>query len=507
MIYGVSFLSGAVLMGLEMVGSRILAPVFGSSIFVWGSLIGVVLTALSLGYYAGGYLSDRIPRSEPLSLLLALAGMWTSYIPALSKRILPRLAASLPGIAGPLFASFSLFFAPSILLAMVSPWCMRLLIPSVERAGRSAGLLYAVSNGGSILGTFATSFYLIPRMGSESIVAWAAFVLLGLGITCALMGRSRRMCVLVAVLAATTAVTGGSLPRELGDAGVVYETQSLYHHIYVVDQGNVRLMRFDNAVQGGMHRDSPYDSAYPYVDYFHLALTMKEDIRDVLMIGLGAGMAPKRFSRDYPDMDIQVVEIDVQVAAVARGYFGLPGDDRVKVFVEDGRRFLTRTAKKYDLIVLDAYYADSIPFHLTTVEFYELVREHLKPGGVVASNIIGAVTGPRSKLFRSMHLTLARVLPATYVFPMGYRPGTEEQYRNILVFAVSPGTSMGDDIAAPRLGREDFEERARLLLQERVTIPGFVGMAKDLYEGTVDRGGAALLTDDHAPVDALLHLY
>ena len=169
MIYAVAFLSGAALMGLEMVGSRVLAPVFGSSIFVWGSLIGVVLAALSVGYYAGGYLADRYPHRSPLALLLALAGAWITSLPSLSEAVLARLGAG-AGASGPLVASVALFFVPSVLLAMVSPWCMRLLIPSVERAGHSAGLLYAVSNAGSIAGTFATSFFLIPRMGTASIL-------------------------------------------------------------------------------------------------------------------------------------------------------------------------------------------------------------------------------------------------------------------------------------------------------------------------------------------------
>jgi spermidine synthase len=506
MVYAVAFLSGAALMGLEMVGSRILAPVFGSSIFVWGSLIGVVLTALSVGYYAGGYLSDRHPHAGWLSLLLALAGAWTSFIPALSRRTLPRLASTFPGISGPFLSSFALFFMPSVLLAMVSPWCVRLLVRSVERAGRSAGLLYAISNAGSILGTFATAFFLIPRIGTESIIRWTSAALLGLALLLAWGGKSRRMGATVLALALAV-LAAGVFFGAAGEKGIVYEAQSLYHHIFVVDQGNVRLLRFDQAVQGGMYLDRPYESAYPYPDYFHLALTMKDDIKDVLMIGLGAGMAPKRFQRDYPDMRIDVVEIDPEVVKVASKYFGFPGDDNLRVFVKDGRMFLKDTQKKYDLIMVDAYYADAVPFHLTTVEFYELVKQRLKPGGVLASNMIGALEGQRSKLFRSMHMTLSRVFPATYVFPLDNRPGTEGRYRNIEVFAVLPPESSGGEVAPARMTRQDFQAKARTLAQSRVTVAGLVRIAGDLYEKALDKEGAVLLTDDHAPVDSLLHLY
>lgn len=504
MIYAVAFISGAALMGLEMVGSRILAPVFGSSIFVWGSLIGVVLTALSVGYYTGGYLADRHPSHSPLSALLALSGAWIAFVPAVSGPVLARLSAA-SGVGGPLLASFALFLPPSVLLAMVSPWCMRLLIPSVERAGHSAGLLYAVSNAGSIAGTFATSFYLIPRMGTSSILRLAAGLLLALSVATALRRGLSRAAAVVAAGALVVTLLGGLLHTPAAETGVVHRRQSLYHDIYVVDQGRVRLLRFDNAVQGGMYRDKPYDSAYPYPDYLHLALTMKADIEDVLMIGLGAGLCPKRFHHDYPDMNVEVVEIDPAVVLVAREYFGFPADE-VKVYVKDGRVYLAETEKTYDLIIVDAYYADAIPFHLATVEFYEAAKARLKPGGILASNMIGALEGERSSLFRSMYLTMARVFPATYVFAVDYRPLTEASYRNIEVFAVAPtGAATGTE--SPRLTRADFVARARALAKGTVTIQDYADLAADLYEKPVSREGAVLLTDDHAPVDALLHIY
>lgn len=503
MIYAVAFLSGAALMGLEMVGSRVLAPTFGSSIFIWGSLIGVVLAALSIGYYAGGRLADRHPRAGPLAVILGLSGLFTSLIPWASRAVLGRSAA-LPGAAGPLTACLVLFFVPSVLLAMVSPWCMRLSIPSVERAGHSAGLLYAVSNAGSIAGTFATSFYMIPRMGTVAILRSLSGLLLALGILVSLGAGNgnRKTLPLVLTVSMVVALSANILGGTVAEAGVIYKEQSLYHNIYVSEQGGIRLLRFDKAVQGGIYVDRPYDSAYPYPDYVHLALTLNPDIKDVLMIGLGAGLAPKRFARDYPDMNIEVVEIDPAVVRVAREYFGFPEDDVVKIHVRDGRVFLTESDKRYDLIVLDAYWADAIPFHLATIEFYETVKARLNEGGVLASNIIGALEGQRSQMFRSMYHTMARVFPMPYVFAVGYAPMTEESYRNIEVFAVASSEEQ-----TIRLSKGDFVERARELSRSRVTVPGFEAIAQDLYEAPVSPEGAVVLTDDHAPVDALLHLY
>lgn len=428
--------------------------------------------------------------------------MFTALIPWASKAVLGRCAA-LPGASGPLAASLALFFVPSVLLAMVSPWCMRLSIPSVERAGHSAGLLYAVSNAGSIAGTFATSFYLIPRMGTVAILKSLAALLLALGVLVAAAKGNRKTFPLVLTVSMVVALSANILGGTAAEAGVIYKEQSLYHNIYVVEQGGIRLLKFDKAVQGGIYIDRPYDSAYPYPDYVHLALTLNPHMKDVLMIGLGAGLAPKRFARDYPDMNIEVVEIDPAVVRVAREYFGFPGDDVVKVHVRDGRVFLTETEKRYDLIVLDAYWADAIPFHLATLEFYETVKARLNEGGVLVSNIIGALEGQRSQMFRSMFHTMARVFPQPYVFAVGYAPMTEGSYRNIEVFAVA--SSRPED--AMRLTKEDFVQRARELSRSRVTVPGFEAIAQDLYEAPVSADGAVLLTDDHAPVDAPLHLY
>lgn len=438
MVYTVSFTAGAALMGLEMVGSRILAPLFGSSVLVWGSLIGVVLTALSLGYYAGGYLADRQPRLGAMSWVLGAAGFWVGLIPAMQDALLSRLASGFPGVPGTLWACLILFFVPSLLLATISPWCARLALKGVEKAGRTTGVLFAVSNAGSISGTFLTSFYLIPRIGVEAILRWMSVLLLVLAFCLAALLRPRRMTaasILMAVLIVYVSPWGFAGGAK---GSVVYEVQSLYHHIYVMDEGDRRLLKFDSSIQGGMFPHDPYESVYPYTDYLHLALAIKDDIKDVLMIGLGAGTVPKRFERDYPDMNIECVELDPEVVRVARRYFGFPGEDRIKVHVNDGRVFLKETEKTYDLIVVDAYYADAIPFHLATVEFYELVKSRLRPGGVLASNLIGALEGERSKLFRSMYLTLSRVFPDTYVFPVRYSPGSSEHVRNIEVFAVAP---------------------------------------------------------------------
>lgn len=502
-VCAVSFLAGAVLMGLEMVGSRVLAPYFGSSVLVWGSLIGVVLAALSLGYYVGGYLADRHPRLSAASWPLGLAGIWIGLIPALARALLPPLASGNPGISGALWACASLFFTPSLLIATISPWCVRLSVDRLEKAGRTTGILYAVSNAGSIAGTFMTSFYLIPRIGVDAILKWMSALLLLLALLLTVLPKPRRTAPALLVVAALGAsVLWGGGMRGPEEHGVIYEAQSLYHHIYVVDDGIRRLLRFDRSIQSGMYPGDPYKSVFPYTDYFHLAMTLKDDIKDVLMIGLGAGTAPKRFRRDYPGMRIECVELDPEVIRVARRYFAFPGDDRLKVHSQDGRVFLKNTSERYDLIVVDAYYADAIPFHLATVEFYEIVKSRLKPGGVLASNLIGSLEGPRSHLFRSMFATLSRVFPETYIFPVDYPTGSEGCARNIEVFAVAPGGGR-----STKMSKDNIIDKARSLEGRAVTVGFYPDLAATLYDKSVSKDGVVVLTDDYAPVDSLLYLY
>ena len=166
-----------------------------------------------------------------------------------------------------------------------------------------------------------------------------------------------------------------------------------------------------------MYLDDPYRTRFAYTDFFHLGLAYNPDARDVLYVGLGAGSSPKRMWRDHEDVQIHVVELDPVVVDVGYRYFDVPRDPRLRVEVGDGRQFLTREEKRWDVIVVDAFFADAIPFHLVTREFMEIVQERLAPGGVVVTNAIGALEGSGSRLFRSIYRTYRTVFPTVLVHP------------------------------------------------------------------------------------------
>ncbi|MDY0340488.1 MAG: fused MFS/spermidine synthase [Coriobacteriia bacterium] len=516
MLRFIVFGCGAALMGLEMVAARVLAPYLGNSIYVWGSVISVVMVALSVGYALGGQLADRFGAARSLPPVIAAAGLVTAAGPLISEAILPYAAELGPRI-GSLAATMAIYFVPALLLAMVSPLGVRLAASEgMAHLGRSTGNLYAVSTGGSIVGTLATSFWLIPLLSLEPLVVWTGIALIGLSLLALTLKpeatpdgakpRSTRLARAVvpgtiALCIAGMALAGGVLWRfapdpvanELGET-VLFRADTQYHRITVTEDDDARHLRFDRSHQSAVSLEDPYVSRIRYPDYMHLTLALNPNAKRVLVLGLGGGAITKRFWRDYPGVTIDSVEIDPVVVDVARKYFWLPEDERSRVFVEDARRYVQTTHETYDIVIVDAYHSDSLPFHLTTQEFLREVKTVMAPDGVLAYNVISAPEGDSSQLFRSMYRTAETVWGEVRVFPIGLgEDGNTLAKRNIIVLA----TDMPIDNA--RLGQTIVSR-----VDDRVTIDGFPEMIRDLYTTVVPVADVPLLTDANAPVDTLI---
>lgn len=285
----------------------------------------------------------------------------------------------------------------------------------------------------------------------------------------------------------------------LGTVGmrVLFEGDSIYHHIVVAEDSLARYLQFDRSFQSGMLLSDPFESPFVYAAYAHLGLIFTAQAKRVLVVGLGGGSIPKRFWRDYPEMTVEVAELDPMVVDVAKRFFGVREDPRLRLFAQDGRLFLRRTDRKYDIIILDAYFAESIPFHMTTREFYQLAKSRLAPGGVIVSNILGALEGPQSSLFRAMYKTHAEIFPGLYLFPVAFRPYSDvDSIRNIMLVAS----------AERGLTRNEIMDKARRVAS-RVTFREFLKYAADYYGESVPAEDVPILTDDYAPVDTLVPLY
>ncbi len=529
-IAGGVFTSGAVLLGVELAASRVLAPFFGNSLFVWGALIGVVLTGLMLGYWLGGVAVDRLPAEWLLVSTMGLGALGVLLIPLIDGPILEFVVRWDPGPRlNPLVASTLLFGPASVLLAATTPIAVRLVARSLATVGRTSGGLFSISTAGSIVGTYLTAFLLIPELGTDQVLAVAATVL---GVACAGVAVSERVwpavaaaAVLVVAGAASTAALNPDETRRLSRAettnwspvyrqrqrpdetierasralDAVYARDTQYHRVLVTEDGANRYLRFDSSFQSAMRIDDPFATVFPYTDAMHVGLAYRPQAKRVLFIGLGGGSIPKRMWRDFPDVGMDVVEIDGEVVNVARKLFALPDDPRIDVHVEDGRRFLQTTDERFDLIVVDAFFSDSVPAHLTTREFVALARSHLAPGGAVVSNVIGALEGEQSRLFRAMYRTQRSEFATVAVHPVGDDPGPGDdgEVRNLVVVATDE----------PVTGRDVLRRRWAAIRADHPTAPDLDETIDTRYEALVEVDDVPTLTDDYAPTDALILVF
>jgi spermidine synthase len=497
LLYAVVFVCGAVLMALEIVGSRMLAPYFGNSIFVWGSLISVVLAALSLGYWLGGIIADRWPRFSVLAMLIAVPGVIIALLPFVYPGLNRAIAGSDMGSRlGPLVSCVLLFLVPSVFLGTISPFAVRLQARAVASVGSTAGGLYAVSTAGSILGTLITAFYLIAVLGVANIVhaLGLALLLVAAGI---LVRRQRMVQAGLTVLCAAFLLTAmiWHVRTQAAEAGLILETDSFYNHIRLAEDGDQRYIDFENLRQSAMLLKDPWELRLRYTRFLSLALALQPEPKRVLVLGLGGGSFPKKLYRDVPNVVVDVADIDPEVIAIAKRYFQVPEDDRLRLFAKDGRRFVQEATDKYDLVFLDAYNSDTIPFHLATREFYDEIKAHLKPGGVVVSNIIGTLRGPQSGFFRSIYRTLSEVFPTIYVVPTyDQSSGWIIGDINILLFATQDST---------RLSRGEMVARAGRVGGKLVPASDLTEYAAHLLDVPIEVRDVPTLTDDFAPVEIL----
>jgi spermidine synthase len=243
-----------------------------------------------------------------------------------------------------------------------------------------------------------------------------------------------------------------------------------------------------------MRRARPFETPFRYIDDFALGLAYHPSARNVLFVGLGGGSAPKRFWRDFPQLQLQAVELDPVVRDVAYRWFRLPRHPRLRVTAEDGRSYLQQEKRRWDVIALDAYYSDSIPFHLATREFLELVRERLAPGGVVLANVVGSLTGPDSQLFRAFYRTYRSVFPSVAVHPVDYTDSNFSDIQNLIVVA--------GEGALP--SRSLLQKRWREVRRRYPTAVDLREAIGGRYDGFIPTENVPVLTDDYAPTDALI---
>jgi spermidine synthase len=475
----------------EFGASRLLAPYFGTSLYVWGVLIGLILIYLSAGYVIGGRLADRHPRPEVLYQVTAWAGLWIGLIPLVSY---PILLASQQGfkdlsvglVAGTLLAVVLLFAAPVILLGCVSPFAIRLLLKNVETGGNTAGRVYALSTAGSILGTFLPVFWFIPTYGTRPTLEGFGLSLILVSVAGLWPRRKLYALFAVAVILAWIFLPSGIKPPQVGK--LLYEKESAYHYIQVTQVGT----KTELILNEGEAVHSIYDSQSlltggPW-DYFVIANSFRpaqatEPVpKDIAILGLAGGTAARQYTAAFgTGVDITGVEIDPDILDVAHRYFHLD-EPNVHPVVADARYWLDTHAGKYDVIVLDAYRQPYIPFHLTTREFFNEVRGHLKPGGVAVVNAGRTATDYR--LVDAIASTMAADYPSVFLVDV-------PEFSNTLVYASTQPTTLAD-----------VEHNLGLIKEPLAQSVASSAMGEGKLR--VSQYHSQVFTDDLAPVERLI---
>ncbi len=394
---------------IEILGTRIIGPVFGVSLFVWSALLAVTLASLAVGYYTGGLLADRAPTAGVLGRVTVTAGLLLGVAPAAIYFVL-AVGQQLGPRLGPLLSA-TLLFAPCLMaLGAAGPIAVRLGIEDVLVAGRRVGTIYAVSTAGSLAGTLLTAFVLIPLCDTHQILFGTASLLIATGGMWLANRKASTVLVLLLVPALALLGTGAKLPAGIK---ILSRSQSLYGLVEVIDDAGrgVRFLRADHSVIGAQFV-ADRTAGFAFLHLLEVLRFMRPSTRHLLQIGLGIGSLPTAL-QPY-GMISDVVEIDPVVVRFARQYFhfSTPGH----VFVEDARTFLRRTDRKYDVIVHDAFTGGATPEHLLSVEVFQRIRQMLTPGGVLALNFPGYPDGPGAQASEAIARTLRTVFSSVRAF-------------------------------------------------------------------------------------------
>lgn len=426
----VSFMTGFCLMTFELAAARVLAPSVGSSTYVWTSVIGVIIAALSLGYYAGGILADKRGYSHDVSWLL----LGASTLVMLTTSTYPDVLDTIAGWYGvdvriqAVVAALILFAPASFILGMISPYLAKLNVRSLSSSGRSIASLSALNSIGGIVGTFVTGFILFGYVGSKETITLVAILLISaswlpeyrhrlytrLGIT---------VLVVLVSLASLLGANNGSL-ASVDTASAHYEVQELSYRGTKI-RG---ILTGPDGVQSAINLDGSKQPVFWYTQTL-ADLTLAEQPRSVLVLGGGTFTLPEYLAIKLPEATIDVVEIDPKLEEISKAYFNFEPRPNLNLMFEDARTFVNQSKKTYDVIIADVYNDGTIPFSLATREYGSAVAARTKPGGVVLANVIGGLTGPCRAVLDAVNNAYAQDFwYSSYITS----PGSDERRANVI---------------------------------------------------------------------------
>ncbi len=488
-------------LAIELSASRLLGSVFGTSNLVWANVIGLMLLYLTLGYFIGGRWADRSPHFSTLFQIILWGSFLNAIIPMGARPIISAAGEAMFGAnaslaLGSFVSILILFSVPVTLLGMVSPFVIRLAVTDVASAGKVAGQIYGISTLGSLLGTFLPVLFIIPELGTVRTFLLFSGILL----TVAFIGlfqvnfrlglRYLWMPIVIAVLAVYT--LNGPLRPPASNATLMYEKESAYNYIQVQEDNTGFRYLYLNEGQGIHSQWHPTEIFYGKTwdffltgPYFNEAPHPPESVESLLVIGLATGTIPRQHTAVYGDIPIDGIEIDPAIIEAGEEFFEMNADfmPNLTSYAEDGRYILNQLDKQYSVIGIDAYRPPYIPWHLTTVEFFQEVKEHLSEDGVMVINV--GRTDTDRRLVEALTNTLSYVYPSIHTMDVPY------SFNTILVATVQPTSS--DNLLKNMQYKSDT---VNPMLYNILSI----GSASLVPTARND----ILFTDDRAPVETLV---
>ncbi len=493
-LYLTAFAGGLTSLAVEMAASSLLRAHFGTANLVWATIIGLILLFLTAGYLIGGRWADRSPYPDVLFRIAAWAAFLIGIVPFVAQLVLRFASSGFQNfdtalLIGSFLSVMVLLSLPVTLLGCISPFVIRLTVKDKESTGQTAGLVYAVSTVGSFIGAFLPDLLLVPTIGTRN-----TFVLLSLFMmSIALIGllryapRSVLIYAWMPVVIVVLALLLRGQPVKAAD-GAIYETESSYNYIQVVERDGCRYLLL-NEGQGihsvycpdQLRTKGPWDY-FLIAPYFNPAPHPVEQVRSVALIGLAAGTMSRQYTEVYGPIPIDGVEIDGKIVDVGREYFGMD-QPNLSAIVADGRYFLARSDRRYSVVGIDAYRLPYIPPHLTTVEFFREVHDHLTDDGVVAVNVGRA--GDDHRLVNAIVTTLLQVFPSAHVIDV------PNSFNSVVIATVQPTDAANLLANLKGLEGNDFLYTAALRAAKNI---------RPTETGTV------IFTDDRASIELLTNL-
>lgn len=489
-LYMTEFFAGMSVMAVELGASRLLAPYFSSSQIVWTIIIGTIMIAMALGNIWGGRSADKNPNPDKLYIRIIIAAIWIAAIPLVGRYIILGISALLILVVNNNFLILAAFIAcmvifvfPLFLLGTVTPSLVKYTVDSLDDSGKTVGTLGAFNTIGSIVGTFMPTFVTIPAVGTSITFLIFSGILLILGLLYFFSKKTKKgACTAAILIFLLCSVFGYSDSFAFWETNLLEEDESIYNYLQVKDTEDSLILSTNVlfGVQSIMMKDDTLTGMY--YDYALAAPVMagiaEKDTSDLLVLGMGTGTYASQCMKYFEGMRIEGVEIDEKITNLAHKYFELP--ETVNVTTYDGRAYLQAVDKKYDVIMVDAYQDITIPFQMSSVEFFTMVKEHLKDDGVMVVNM-NMHSEEKGNINEYLADTIANVFPEVYTVDVNGSTNRE-------LFATENGNVQS-------VFKENMEKIVNMELKNQIEN---VASSLENYEK-----GDYLLTDDKAPVELL----